>query len=192
VNSAAPIGGSVINMRLSEHIEEKPGDAIDETPVHEANFYALPFVSQMVVWAMRKRMSKICGWETRSDDVSHAFRLANWGETHAAILKIVDILLNAGTCGKLLLHSVSCPSLATHEAYLLNALAHLQRDLPDVSIFCLRKILAPSGVRLAIPQLEIIVGTVNAENLRFVYVDLSTIAPSGHAKPAPRRLRSVH
>lgn len=146
--------------------------------VRDANFYALPFVSQMVVWAMRKRINAMFREDARADDdVLRVFHMADWGELYAALLTIVDVLVGAGVHKRFPLHAVSCPCLAPHEAYLLNALAHLQNGCRDEAALCLCEIVAPAGARLAMPHLQAILGDVGARNLSFVFVDLSAVAP---------------
>lgn len=166
----------------------------------DANFYALPFASQMIVWAMRKRMHALCGDDGRAggagaDDVLAVFHMAEWGKLYSALLTVVDILLASERRADLRLHAVSCPCLAAHEAHVLNALAHLQQRMRQESVLSLCEVLSPSEVRLAMPQLETIVDDVDTQGPSFAYVDLSTLAerrPRGAAWTATRQNRHLH
>jgi hypothetical protein len=165
-------------------------------PTRPANFYALPFASQMIVWALRKRMLALFGGNAGTDDVLPVFHMANWGELYAALLAVADVLARADLCRKLQLHAIGCPCLAPHEAHVLNALVHLQRGLPEESVLCLVETLVPDGVRQALPHLRTIAQDLVRQNLRLVFVDLPPGEPIELAatapSPSPEGPRHVH
>lgn len=165
-----------------------------DAAVRDANFYALPFASQMVVWAARKRINALCGLDAGTDDdVLRVFHMASLGELYTALLAIVDILVGAGVQTRFALHAVSCPCLAPHEAYLLNALAHLQAGSREDAALCLCEVLPPAGARLAMQHVQKVADDMSARALRFVFVDLSSVAarPDAPAAAAPG-LKRVH
>jgi hypothetical protein len=149
--------------------------AADPRSAHPASFYALPFAPQMIVWAMRKHLTALASGARGADDVLAVFHLADWGELHASVVGPTDVLASMTPLATLELHAVACPCLAPHEAYLLNALAHVQSGRRDEAILCLCEILAPAGARLALPHVETIAHNGRDQRLRFVYVNLSTL-----------------
>lgn len=162
-----------------------------ELATRDPNFYVLPFAPQMIIWAVRKRLGAICdGRPGRADDeVLQVFHMANWGELYAALLTIVDLMV-AGTSRNLTVHAVSCPCLARHEAYLLNALAHLQSRHAQEAALSLCELMPPSAVRLALPHIEAVVAALSEQKLRLVFVDVSALgAPR---RPAADKIRNLH
>src|SRR5690606_27432598 len=104
----------------------------------------------------------------------------------------VDTLVAACLPGKLVLHAVSCPCLAPHEAQLLNALKHLQVDRRDEALLCLCELMAPAGVRLVLPHVRAIADVLGAHGLRFVYVDMSTTGATASMAPTKGDARALH
>jgi hypothetical protein len=162
-------------------------------PTREANFYALPFASQMIVWAVRKRLHVLSGADCAMDDVLHVFHLASWGELYGALLAVADVLASAAARVRLQMHAVGCPCLARHEVHLLNALAYLQSARLDEAVLCLVECLPPSDVRLTLPHLQLIADALRKQAMSFAYVVLPGIeSPSPELLPASRGIGHVH
>jgi hypothetical protein len=168
-------------------------DAGQVTGIHAANFYALPFASQMMVWAMRKRLNAIRIGDRGADDVLHVFHMADWGALYESLLALVDILV--GTLGHdaLVLHAPRCPALAGHEVHILNAVAYVQDGRTEEATRCLTQLIPPTALRLAIPHLRTIAEQVRAQCLKFVYVDATNVEPRACIPIASARaLHHVH
>lgn len=177
------VGVGCVSMQASRRARV-PADIGDGASAScDANFYALPFVSQMVVWAIRRRLVEILHDSPESVDVLSVFHMAGWGDLYSALLDIVQILLSSAQ-DRLIVHAPGCPSISRQEAYLLNALAHLHNERADECALCLCELLAPSSARLALPRLRIIAEKTRAQDLRFVYVDLSAIRPASSKSDA--------
>lgn len=154
-----------------------------------ANFYALPFASQMIVWATRRRLAALRG-DRPDHDVLHVFHMADWGALYTHLLALVETLVAAGPPDRIALHAVSCPCIAPHEARLLNALTHAQNGRRNDARACLRELMAPTAVRLMMPHISAIADGLGSQNLRFVHVAVSAVEPTGPSMAGDRR--NVH
>jgi hypothetical protein len=173
------------SINTKDNAEAKP-------PTHDANFYALPFAGQMIVWATRKRLNAICKEvHTNDDEVLQVFHMANWGGLYAALLAIIDLMVAAAT-RNLAVHSLGCPCLAPHEAYLLNALAHMQAQRADEAVLCLCEFIPPSAARLALPHLEAVTEALSLQDLRLGLVDLQSFRNPHRPALSPKGNRHVH
>src|SRR5262249_23671387 len=119
------------------------------------DFYSLGFASQMIVWAMRKRLHSLLRRQTETD-VAEGFALVGFEDLHAALMSVVDRLL-CGASTRIQLHAVACPCLSPHEVGLLNALAYLQRGRQAETAQCVRKLCCATAARFVQPALQAIV-----------------------------------
>ena len=146
-----------------------------DSRVCEANFYALPFVAQMVIWAVRRRLIEAHEERPFSPDVLPVFHMAGWADLYESLLVVSQLMMKDDAPGTVVLHDIGCHHLASHEAYLLNALAHMQNGRRTESALCLCEHLSPSSARLALSALEKIIDKTRAQAFEFVYVDLTTL-----------------
>lgn len=160
-------------------------------PAHPADFYALPFAPQMIVWAVRKRFLALAHDDEGTDMVAQVFRMADWGELYAALLTIVDIFVGADVHRRFPQHAVSCPCLSGHEAGLLNAMAHLQSGCRAEAALTTCEILPPAAARLAMPQMQAVIDEITARELRFAFVDVET-HPEASVSTAPGSSQAGH
>lgn len=147
----------------------------------EGDFYRLSFASQMIVWAVRRRLH-LLGHGEDDGNVSTAFQLAGLDELYTALMSIVDVLL-IGTVRKIQLHAVSCPCLAPHEIVLLDALASLQREQDEQARRRMGDLTCEPAVRLVFPAMRVIVRELDAQGLRLTRsshgLDASAVCPRG-------------
>lgn len=134
----------------------------------EPNFYRLSFASQMIVWAIRKRLHLLaCG--ASEEKVLEAFRRAGLVDMHAALMSIVNLLLCTPS-RRVLLHDVACPGLLPYEISLLNAFAYRQRrDFPE-SQRCLYSLFCVTAAQLLQPAVTAVVNELDAGGLRLTVV----------------------
>jgi hypothetical protein len=181
-----PIGKPAPDWTAAAYKDES-SDSNQKRPCVE-NFYAQPFATQMLIWAMRRRLLNRAGAESGIDDVRHVFGMAGWGDLHDSLLVVVDAMIDTGT---LRVHHVNCPVLARHERVLINSLAHLQRECWKAGRTCLRELLCPTVARVALRHLEAIALVVRAQGLRFEFVP--AMSPPVWASPSDQwEKRNVH
>mgnify|MGYP001273433402 CR=1 FL=1 len=159
-----------------------------DSRVCEANFYALPFISQMVLWAVRRRLVEAHHNRPFLSDVLPVFHMAGWADLYESLLMVAELMLKDDSPGVLVLHDIGCHHIASHEAYLLNALAHLQNDQKVESALCLCQHLSPSSARLALPALKKIVDKARSNEFVFVYIDITTLKLEEIDMRSPDRL----
>jgi hypothetical protein len=155
--------------------EDRDVGAARGTKLKEPNFYALPFACQMIVWAIRKRLDVLRGRQIDRDEVLKVFHLANWSAFYGALLDAVDVLVHYRRDQDLVLHAQHCPCLAPYEAYLINALAHLQNGEGEAALLSLCEIVTPTGARLTVTELRVIASGLQEQNLECAYIDLSAV-----------------
>lgn len=164
-------------------VTEAPNRAI------EPNFYLLPFASQMIVWALRKRGSAPRRADGgTADEVMNVFLRADWGPLYSELLAVMAILDAAPAERPRARHAVACPCIAAHEAHLLNAVAHLRYGRRDEAVLSLCELLPPSLARLTLPHLAVIATTLTDANLRLAHVRLDSTGSAA----GPRAVRDVH
>ncbi len=160
-----------------------------DSRVCEANFYALPFVAQMVIWAVRRRLVEAHhSHPTSSSDLLSVFHMAGWGDLYESLLMVAQLMLRDEAAGSLVIHGFGCHHIASHEAYFLNALAHMQNGRRTESALCLCECLSPSSARLALPALEKIINKTRSKEFKFSYIDLTTIKSEESGVPPPEQL----
>lgn len=164
-------------MRASP-VDANAAAQASDTKLLEPYFYALPFSSQMIVWAVRKRLDVLRGRVVDQDDILKVFHLADWGVLYEPLLDSIDIFMRYRRDQDIDLHAEHCPCLARHEAYLVNSLAHLQCENREEALLCLCELLTPTGARLALIQLRVIADSFRAQNLRSALLDLSLLRDS--------------
>lgn len=150
-------------------------------------FDQLAFPSQMLVWAVRKRLHALVSG-TDDSEVAEAFRVAKWEDVHAALMTFVDVLCVTGT--HIELHAVACKHLALHETSLLNALARLQAGDDDDARDHLSTLFCGPAVRLALPTVHSIATHLSRRGLNVAPVEapelehFAGISPASAAVPA--------
>ena len=158
-----------------------------DSRVCEANFYALPFVAQMVIWAIR-RVLVGAHFNRPSSDVLPVFHMAGWGDLYESLLVVASLMLRENSPSISALHDIGCPHIAPHEAHLLNSLAHMQNGMRTESALCLCECLSPSSTRLALPALKAIIEKTRAKAFKFVYIDLATLRTNRPVIASPQLL----
>jgi hypothetical protein len=151
------------------------------------SFYELSFASQMIVWAMRKRLHALAGGPDDSH-VADVFRLADLDELYAALTSIVDVLV-CGPSNRLQLHGVSCPCLASHEISVINTLARLQSDEEGLAYHCLVSFIGAPLARLVWPAIRAIAEDLAARALSVTRIK---ICPESARTRDPRMHHVVH
>jgi hypothetical protein len=148
-------------------------------PIPEPHFYRLGFASQLVVWAMRKRLHLLSQGESERN-VTEIFARAGLAELHAGLMSIVDVLL-CGPSMRIQQHAVACPYLAPHEVSLLNALAYRQLERIEDSRASLGELFGHTGLRLVEPAVASIVAELDARRLRLTVIEGPAVASRGGA-----------
>ena len=143
-------------------------------PKKDVGFYDLSPASQMIVWAVRKRLHLLSHGADDSE-VAGAFRSAGLDELHAALMSIVDVLL-CGVSNRIQIHAVSCPCLAPHETSLLSALAHLQDDDHGEAQRQIAELMCAAAVRLVMPCMRAIIRDLDARGMRLGSVESSNLS----------------
>ena len=164
--------------------EEEPGGrSVNTAFIDEPNFYRLGFASQIMVWAMRKRLHHLAHGASEAN-VLEAFRVAGLDDIHAALMSIVNLLL-CRPSHRVQLHNVACAGLSPHEISLLNALAYRQRGDFVESERHMRQLFCVTAARLLQPAVVAIVNGLDAGGLCLTAVaDDDTVAPSARLSVA--------
>jgi hypothetical protein len=137
--------------------------------IDQPDFYRLGFASQMIVWAVRKRLHLLARGDSERN-VTDVFARAGFTELHSVLMSIVDLLLS-GPSNRLQLHAVACPCLSPHEISLLNALAYRQRQRDADARRSLGELFCPGAARLVEPAVAAIVAELDERRLQLTSIE---------------------
>lgn len=156
--------------------------------IDEPHFYRLGFASQMIIWAMRKRLHLLAQGDSERN-VTEVFAKAGFGNVHATLMSVLDVML-CGAPTRVQVHAVACPCLSPHEISLLNALAYRQRNRDEQARQSLSQLFCAAAVRLVEPAVAAIVEEFDARRLQLTSIEtaVSTGATSARAEPPIRSL----
>ncbi len=146
-------------------------------------FHELGFAGQMIVWATRKRLHVLRDGGCDAD-VLRVFRLGGLQDLHAALMRVIDILI-CGGLHRIELHGVSCPCLAPHEIALLDAFTNLQHGRDEQASGCLSQLLCRPAIAMVLPAMRAIVCVLDAGGLRIEPADGRASTPRGALGPSP-------
>lgn len=161
------------NQRPFAHAAAEAEEAEGSSRLARTSFYGLSLASQMIVWAVRRRLHRVSRG-VDDTEVAEAFGVAGLGSALASLMQIVDLLL-CGASDRIHLHSVSCPSLAPHEACVLNSLAHLQHGGEAGARRSFGAFLGTAMFRLALPGLRGIADELTGRGFDLSFVDAAVL-----------------
>ncbi len=166
----------------------RPASATEDNQKIAPDFYAQPFASQMMIWAVRRYLLFRSTGASGMVDVAHVFQMAGWEHLLESLLAVVDAMSAAE---KLTLHQIHCPALVRHETMLINTLAALQENDLAAARTTLNQILPPRSTRDAIRHLSAFAALTQAQGLNFEFVK-SMHEPVWMSPTQYREQRHVH